>query len=1534
MSAKLTQEFLALSCENINSEPSFRLARNTVTSTEWGTALIDRSHLQSLTHVFSSVFHLKCQFILTLSKSKLRECNEILRGMHADGVGIDDIREEKNEMMQIIHRIMIIHLGTPPTKFDFSVHDKEKNHVYFPELTPQEFYAKHVDVKVSNMVSIANGPRHDYNITVTVDKLGNVVGGKRRTIDNDLPVWFGCDVGKSSSRKLGIMSTKLYYFHLAYGTTLSQSKAGRLTHKQSQMTHAMLGPDRSDHGFDIMTSEWIDEYMYQVVVDKDSLTPEHLELLEANDPPWDPMGKRRFIQQVLSKLGQADVSDDHDYSILRDRHLDLVRDIEELLLQMKSFVANLVALGHGCSNLGNGMASIRNTVVSESNNRCNSSSSLQLGDAKHFSVAMAKIDTKARTIAGNLLSTSMVASLQKSLNELNQLKKEMEDREKLKLDYDSARRKLQKARELHQAQDILRRDAKLKHAQEALATATQAIMKKMGHFERLRPTLFQAELEEFRSLQMSFFQICAESFGASPQAFNIDMTRKERNVGGHYQLGLEIGKGGFGTVYNALDLRNGKSVAIKQVSLIDMAKEELAAIESEISLLKKLHHENIVKYYNTIKEDDYLYIILEYMENGSLAQFMKKFGTLSETLVAMYITQVLRGLAYLHAQGVLHRDVKGANILTTKDGLVKIADFGVAIKLNEAQKSNSVVGSPYWMAPEVIEMAGWSSASDIWSVGCTIIELLTQKPPYFDLAPMAALFRIVQDDHPPLPKNISPALNDFIMKCFNKEPRLRLSAEQLLQHPWISQIPRNKVEQSTQEVQENVTSTDDRKAVLNTIRMYDSYTRDSSQSALESMKEDDDDENWDNDIEDSSIPLRLPTTTSKSTPDTTAVHLRTGPAKAESKGQITPSKFQLSHDDASDPFWNDEDDTQKAPQQPSSTWDSVLGENDTSKLDKFREDKVDMHDGLEPAKDGSNLRIRLSSSLPDENSMEGLPENPFDDPLFDTSARDTTYKTTARVVELLSLLDPSMEDRVVLDSCEQLHELCHENPGLRQELVSQAGVMPNIMEALEMKTTKVLLAVLKVVNMLIVDNKKFLENLALVGLIPVVVKLVAKHPLDESPRTVDTSKQVRLEAAKFVQQSCTTSSLTLQMFIACGGLPILIDFLSVHELDLQRIAIQGIVSVFTLQTIPKNDTCRLFVKVGLLRRLILVYNQMILTIVKEFKAVTSFTYLWDELHKVCDILLLFSQGDVVVKEHMCEMVVLEGLLYSLNPGDDVAHDNNYASAIVKVLKCIRNLSMEPNTLENLDRAGTIPTLVHVLHDETSPQIRDIQNVVLHAMFYLCRINRNRQTHAAQAGLIPFLQQVTLTRNPLKQFVLPIICDMAHASTTAREHLWACDGVQFFLTLLSDKFWQIDALKAIATWLVHDTVNVESVLLAPEHIELIVNCFRTADEQFENLLESLLEILSRSVRMNQALGRSSLFVMEILYRLSYPKPFVRKNLLKMLKSIFESHTAPVQFLIEYNLHPTIHALAQENNQILIQEIASQLLQAILVTAAVF
>jgi serine/threonine protein kinase len=149
----------------------------------------------------------------------------------------------------------------------------------------------------------------------------------------------------------------------------------------------------------------------------------------------------------------------------------------------------------------------------------------------------------------------------------------------------------------------------------------------------------------------------------------------------------------------------GETVAIKQVRLSDLPKSELNVIMQEIDLLKNLNHANIVKYQGFVKTADNLYIILEYCENGSLHSICKNFGKFPENLVSLYTSQVLQGLLFLHEQGVIHRDIKGANILTTKEGLVKLADFGVATKA-QGLTEGSVVGTPYWMAPEVIELSG------------------------------------------------------------------------------------------------------------------------------------------------------------------------------------------------------------------------------------------------------------------------------------------------------------------------------------------------------------------------------------------------------------------------------------------------------------------------------------------------------------------------------------------------------------------------------------------------------------------------------------------------------------------------------------------------------------------------------------------------------------------------------------------------------------------------------------------------------------
>lgn len=230
----------------------------------------------------------------------------------------------------------------------------------------------------------------------------------------------------------------------------------------------------------------------------------------------------------------------------------------------------------------------------------------------------------------------------------------------------------------------------------------------------------------------------------------------------NYHLGDLLGRGASGSVYRALNFLTGETVAIKSISLLTLSPSLLPDIMSEIDLLKNLNHPNIVKYKGFARDKENLFIVLEYCENGSLQTILKKFGKFPESLVAVYVSQVLEGLIYLHEQGVIHRDIKGANILTNKDGSVKLADFGVSSKAATAAgldggggNDNEVVGSPYWMAPEVIEQSGASTASDIWSVGCVVVELLEGRPPYGDLVPMQALWRIVQGESMRVPDGAS-----------------------------------------------------------------------------------------------------------------------------------------------------------------------------------------------------------------------------------------------------------------------------------------------------------------------------------------------------------------------------------------------------------------------------------------------------------------------------------------------------------------------------------------------------------------------------------------------------------------------------------------------------------------------------------------------------------------------------------------------------------------------------------------------------------
>lgn len=256
-------------------------------------------------------------------------------------------------------------------------------------------------------------------------------------------------------------------------------------------------------------------------------------------------------------------------------------------------------------------------------------------------------------------------------------------------------------------------------------------------------------------------------------------------------MGEALGKGAFGTVYKGLNLETGETVAIKRVELTGIPAVELKGLEKELELLQKLNHPNIVQYVGAVRSEQHLNIMLEFIENGSLLTILKKFGKFPETLASVYTAQILEGLAYLHEQGVIHRDIKAANTLTTKDGEVKLADFGVAT-LAKAQRASGnmmegALGSPYWMAPEIITMEGAKPSSDIWSLGCTIIELMTGEPPYYAMPPMSAMYHIAEaEEHPPFPESISPELVEFLKRCFERDPEKRPSAVELLKHAWMA----------------------------------------------------------------------------------------------------------------------------------------------------------------------------------------------------------------------------------------------------------------------------------------------------------------------------------------------------------------------------------------------------------------------------------------------------------------------------------------------------------------------------------------------------------------------------------------------------------------------------------------------------------------------------------------------------------------------------------------------------------------------------
>lgn len=892
-----------------------------------------------------------------------------------------------------------------------------------------------------------------------------------------------------------------------------------------------------------------------------------------------------------------------------------------------------------------------------------------------------------------------------------------------------------------------------------------------------------------------------------------------------YALLEVIGRGAYGVVYKGIG-RDGGIVAIKRVGRAKLTIEEKKQLQEEISLLRKLNHPHIVKYVEAIDypESPYLDIIMEYVEGGSLFSMVRDIRkslniqnnskVLGELNAVTFIKQVILGLKYLHLQGVVHSDIKGANILVTKDKCVKLADFGLASTklgkdLNEASPEATstsdnpmdFLGSPYWMAPEIVTQTGKSTASDIWSVGCTVIELLTGFPPNHQLNEMSALFRLMNDDCPPLPSGISPDCEDFLRKCFCKDMKTRATADELISHRWLLSGEVGFEEDNNGSFDdgfENITPSQSMSPID-----YNSLNHTSSQRLEMYAEEEEEEEDVFNDIEfnDDEVEYDQPA----------ELFFDSSTVNSPSSGT----------DYDEDPFKNIKIDPEaelerERKRKQKELWDQLkshvkcIASNMDEKVRIFACDEL----------------VNIFTNHPDQRY--NLIMDPGLLPILDVL--ENNGDGNPNIVQAMLKVALSL----VEDGCGNTDN--HNSIPISPSATILTETTPNV-------TT---------------TTADIPHDLCIAGFLPAIMQYCES----------DSSFEIRCLAARFLEYMLIGETTT-HMFIACRGFTVFVRMLEDNVLKaevLNRVALAGIERMLAIdKQRHKRDFCRRFVSAGLLQKI----AKNIQTSLKYCKMKTSLDILYPHIIQLSKLLQTFAaRADPEVKAEMTASEVLIPLLTM------IIHPSIPKEAVQSILCCLRDISRDPQTHDALQEVGTIEKLVTYLEicQDDDDNNNDQQSgggkpkhFIISTLHNLVIVSPSRQEKAAMAGLVPHLIRYIRSDDIyLRALCVDIYSGLACASHRTRVELQKWNGIDVYVELLemlsvpgTVRKWQARVLQAISIWLEEDqTEQVENRLVQNDNcISLCKSLAGVGVEDVEGVLEPYWKLVSGSIKVNEACGKN-------------------------------------------------------------------------------